>query len=135
MIQNVMATNSNPSDEVLSLQVGQRIQQLREEKGWSQRDLAGLLCVSFARISRYEAGEREVPLRMLMRLAQVFGVPMDFLVPGVANDPVDRELQARVRRVLALRERQAAVMLLDTLLAMCGFLQANQPGPSRSEES
>lgn len=135
MIKNVMASNSNPSDEVLSLQVGQRIQQLREEKGWSQRELAALLCVSLTRISRYEAGEREVPLRMLMRLAQVFRVPMDFLVPGMVQEPFERELQARVRQVLALRERRTAVLLLDTLLAMCGFLQANQPGIPWPEES
>lgn len=135
MIKNVMASNSNPSDEVLSLQVGQRIQQLREEKGWSQRELAALLCASLTRISRYEAGEREVPLRMLMRLAQVFGVPIDFLVPGMVQEPFEQELQAKVRRVLALRERRTAVLLLDTLLAMCGFLQANQPGTPWPEES
>lgn len=134
MIQNVMATNSHPSDEVLSLQVGQRIQQLREERGLSQRELAAQLCISFSRISRYEAGEREVPIRTLMRLAQIFGVPVDFLLPEAAADPLEQELQARVRRVLALRERQTAVLILDTLLGMWTFMQGVRPGPPRPKE-
>ena len=135
MIKNVMASNSNPSDEVLSLQVGQRIQQLREEKGWSQRELAALLCASLTRISRYEAGEREVPLRTLMRLAQIFGVPVDFLLPGPAPDPLERELRARLLRVLRLRERRTAVLILDALLGMWTFMQGVQPGPPRPEET
>lgn len=130
---NVRRTQSRRRNPKLSLQIGHRIQQLREEKGWNQRQLAARLGISKTSLSYYESGERVITLQTLLRAAQTFGVPVDFLLPW-ATEPLDQELQARVQRVMALRERGTAVLLLDTLLGMCGFLQASRPEAVRSGE-
>lgn len=130
---NVRRTQSRRPNPKLSLQIGHRIQQLREEKGWNQRQLAARLGISKTSLTYYEGGERVITLPILMRVAQIFGVPVDFLLPGAA-EPLDQELHVRFRRVLALRERGTAVLMLDTLLSMCGFLQASRPEEIRSRE-
>lgn len=134
MTINVRRTKSRRRDPRLFLQIGHRIQQLREERGWSQRQFAARLGISTTSLSYYESGDRAITLLTLLRAAQIFGVPVDFLLPGSGTEPIDHELYARVRRVLALGERGTAVLLLDTLLGMYGFLQANRPEEIRSKE-
>lgn len=131
---NVRRTQSRRPNPKLSLQIGHRIQQLREEKGWNQRQLAARLGISKTSLTYYEGGERVITLPILMRVAQIFGVPVDFLLPGQGTEPIDQELYARLRRVLELQERGTAVLMLDTLLSMCGFLQASRPEELRSGE-
>jgi transcriptional regulator with XRE-family HTH domain len=131
---NVRRTRSRRPNPKLSHQIGHRIQQLREEKGWTQRQLAAHLGISRSSLSNYESGDREITLPTLMRTAQLFGIPVDFLLPGAGSVPLEHELYGRLRRVLALQDRGKAVLILDTLLSMCGFLQASRPEAVRSGE-
>lgn len=134
MTINVRRTRSTRRDPRLILQIGHLIQQLREERGWSQRQFAARLGISTTSLSYYESGDRVITLPTLLRVSQIFGVPIDILLPGGGTEPLDRELHARVRRVLALQDRGSAVLILDTLLSMCGFLQASRPEAVRSGE-
>jgi transcriptional regulator with XRE-family HTH domain len=131
---NVRRTRSRRPNPKLSLQIGHRIQQLREEKGWNQRQLAAHLGISKSSLSNYESGDREITLPTLLRTAHIFDIPVDFLLPGTGSEPLDHELYGRLRRVLALQDRGKSVLILDTLLSMCGFLQASRPEAVRSGE-
>lgn len=121
--------HSDSEDTSLPVLMGQQIRRIREERGWSQRLLAARLGISADRLSRYEKGAYEAPLRTLIRLSQLFGVPVDFFLP--AADPHESELRVRLRQVLSLRERATVVVILDALLGMWGFFQtrsgASQP--------
>lgn len=57
-----------------------RLRQLRKERGISQVRLAMELSVSQHTISRYETGEREADYAMLVRIADFFGVSVDYLL-------------------------------------------------------
>ena len=72
---------------VLAVELGNRIRQLRAERGWSQRELARRVGVSSKSvISYYELGERFPSYEVLIKLANVFGVTTDYLLQGVGKD-------------------------------------------------
>ena len=65
--------------------LGPRIAALRRAAGYSQRQLAKLLCVSPSTVGMYEQGRREPSVCQLLRLCQIFGVTADFLLTGAAS--------------------------------------------------
>src|SRR5438067_5297285 len=66
--------------------IGQRLKRLRLEQGLSQRELAAP-GVSYAYISRIEAGTRQPSVKALRRLAAKLGVTADYLETGSDLDP------------------------------------------------
>jgi len=85
--------------------IGQRLKRLRLERGLSQRELAAP-GVSYAYISRIEAGTRQPSVKALRRLATNLGVTADFLETGSQLGP-DEE------RELRLADLELAVRLGD----------------------
>lgn len=61
-----------------------RIQELRKQKGLSQRELAKKIGVSFQSISFYERGERTPKLETWIKLANFFNVPVSY-IQGTSN--------------------------------------------------
>ena len=53
------------------------IRQLREERGWTQLDLAVRVGVTTATVYNWERGRFEPRASQFKALAQAFGVPMD----------------------------------------------------------
>jgi tetratricopeptide (TPR) repeat protein len=73
--------------------IGQRLKRLRLERSLSQRELAAP-GVSYAYISRIEAGTRQPSVKALRRLAAKLGVSADYLETGSDLDPESaRELE------------------------------------------
>jgi len=59
---------------------GERVRELRKERGWSQGELGTRIGTDAGRISRYEAGKITPSLEALVRLADVLEVSVDYLV-------------------------------------------------------
>ena len=57
----------------------QRIKDLREDRDLKQKVLADLLETSQTQYSRWERGEREIPVHLLIKLADFYGVSMDYI--------------------------------------------------------
>jgi tetratricopeptide (TPR) repeat protein len=73
--------------------IGQRLRRLRHDRGLSQRELASP-GVSYAYISRIEAGARRPSVKALRMLARKLGVSADYLETGSEIRDVDeRELR------------------------------------------
>jgi transcriptional regulator with XRE-family HTH domain len=73
--------------------IGERLKRLRLERGFSQRELAAP-GVSYAYISRIEAGSRQPSVKALRRLAVKLNVSADYLERGSDLDPeAERELR------------------------------------------
>lgn len=86
--------------------IGQRLKRLRLERGLSQRLLAAP-GVSYAYISRIEAGTRQPSVKALRKLAAKLGVSADYLETGSELDP------AAIRE-LRLTDLELAVRLGET---------------------
>lgn len=59
--------------------INKRIRQLREEKRWTQTDLARMMHVTPATVCRWESGQKFPEAKKIARLGDLFGVSMDFL--------------------------------------------------------
>jgi transcriptional regulator with XRE-family HTH domain len=104
--------------------VGQRLRRLRRERGLSQRDLASP-GVSYAYISRIEAGARRPSVKALRQLAPKLGVSVEYLETG--RDLSDRdqrelrltdaELKLRLEQDSPDAETEFAVLLADAQAA------------------
>ena len=57
-----------------------RIRDLREDNDLSQTKVATYLGMSQTGYSKYETGENEVPVSVLIRLAQLYETSVDYLV-------------------------------------------------------
>lgn len=66
--------------------LGQRINELRTAKGWSQVELAKRLRVAKQTVSNWENDNIQPSIEMLVRLAKLFGVTTDYLL-GLENTP------------------------------------------------
>lgn len=62
--------------------MGERIAQLRRNKGMSQARLAKILGLSTSTIAMYEQGRREPSVSALIALASALGVTIDYLLTG-----------------------------------------------------
>lgn len=63
----------------------QRLKDLREDMDLHQADIARLLQTTQPQYSRYETGEREIPVRHLVTLADFYNVSADYIL-GRTND-------------------------------------------------
>ena len=85
--------------------IGQRLRRLRLERGLSQRELAGP-GVSYAYISRIEAGARRPSVKALRMLAPKLGVSVEYLETG-------SELRESDERELRLADAELQLRLAD----------------------
>ncbi len=63
-----------------------RIRDLREDRDLKQREIAELLLCDQSLYSKYERGERELPLHLAIQLAEFYDVSVDYLV-GLTDEP------------------------------------------------
>ena len=57
-----------------------RIRDLREDNDKTQKQIAEILNMQLTVYQRYERGERELPLWAAIKLADFYGVSLDYLV-------------------------------------------------------
>lgn len=63
----------------------QRIRDLREDHDLKQRQIAEVLNCSQRVYSNYELGQRDIPTDVLIKLAEFYGVSVDYLL-GLTNN-------------------------------------------------
>lgn len=69
------------------MNIGERIAELRKDKGLKQKDLAVKLNVAISTISNYETDSHEPDLTNLCKLADMLGVTTDYLL-GRTDIPI-----------------------------------------------
>ena len=56
-----------------------RIRDMREDNDYTQKEIAEYLICDQSLYSKYERGERPVPLEVMMKLADLYHVSLDYL--------------------------------------------------------
>ena len=79
--------------------LGSRIAALRRQAGFSQAELAQRLRISASAVGMYEQGRREPAADLLIALAEVFDVSVDYLLTG--RPGTQQELQKADQTVLS----------------------------------
>jgi transcriptional regulator with XRE-family HTH domain len=62
------------------MNVGERIKELREKHGWTQREFAKRLGISYSVVNRIELGKRPIEDKELAKIADIFDVTTDYLL-------------------------------------------------------
>lgn len=76
--------------EPVYILIGKRIETVRVERRITQGELARRIDRTRAAISNMELGRQRIPMHVLMRVAEVLGVPVTDLLPGkVPSEPRD----------------------------------------------
>ena len=66
--------------------IGSRIALLRKKAGLTQNELADKLLISNKAVSKWESDAGNPSLELIIKLAEVFGCSLDYLVLGLTND-------------------------------------------------
>lgn len=74
---------------------GDRIAELREQRGWTQEYLAASLKITRAALSHYEKNRRKPDFETLTQLADLFQVSVDYLIgrTQIPTNSLDNEVQ------------------------------------------
>ncbi len=105
------------------MNLGNRIIELRKKAKLSQSELAAKIDISYPQMSRYEIKEVQPPADVLKRMADVFGVSIDFLVNGTIEEKAgsilqDNELLSQFKEVEQMNEddRSTIKKLIDAFI-------------------
>ncbi len=107
-------TSHGLSEQELGQVLGSRIKELREGRGWSQRALSQELRISKSMVAKYEGGVHTPTVKLLLRLAGLFGVTLDSLLGRDVRDP------RLVRCLLKIQgmDEGSRVMVVDAIEAI-----------------
>ncbi len=67
-----------------------KIKDLREDNDLTQAQVAEILMCDQSLYSKYERGERDIPLRLLITLSEYYNVSLDYLVGRTNKKEVDK---------------------------------------------
>ena len=131
-----MSTSLRPAPEPVTEQVApvinsvfsRRLLELRKIRGWSQPELAEKIDTSGTIIGRYERGMITPSIDVARKLADVFGVTIDYLVAGSGNANALQD-KATIARWDALGriprdDRERITFVLDSLIREAQTRQA-----------
>lgn len=82
--------------------LGEKIKSYRESKNMTQNEIANILDVSPATVSKYESGALEPNIESLKRLAELFEISID----GLLNDEEDKFDISKINVLDILREQK-----------------------------
>jgi len=97
---------------------GKIIADLREEKEWSQTDLADHSTDSSFMIGKYERGEAVPSIEAAKKIADALGVSLDYLVGEGVNSKFDKRTLKRLQDLELLEEdkKKTLLDLIDTYI-------------------
>jgi transcriptional regulator with XRE-family HTH domain len=100
---------------------GARIKGLRNQKKWTQKDLATKLGVQFSQVNKYECGMHIPPAEKLVHLAELFDTTVDYLLTGERSEAKPLHNNQLLERFQALEhfgseDRDAVLRLIDAMI-------------------
>ncbi len=108
--------------------IGKTIKSIREEKGLTQQQIAELVNMHRSNYSRVEAGDRDLSLDAVNKIAKYFGMTIDELVNFDGNIPdevtiEDKSLMEQVKLIAELEpeEKNMVFKMIDTFLTKKKF--------------
>jgi transcriptional regulator with XRE-family HTH domain len=108
------------NNKVAKMTLGEKISRLRKEKKWSRKELAKMIGTSGPVLGRYERDETTPSVEVAKKLAEAFGVTLDYLVDetGAMEEVTDREILNRIKYIAHLDQgdKQTILRVIDSLL-------------------
>lgn len=110
------------------MSIGKTIRKIREQKGITQQQLAALVNMHRSNYSKVEAGERELSVTALAKVAKHFGMTLDELVNFKGKVPVEEKVedksameQLKLINELEPEDKAMVFRLIDTVVTKKKF--------------
>jgi len=105
------------------IKIGDRINQLRKNKSWSQTELAKQINASREAIGKYERNEALPSVETAKKIADAFHVTLDYLVDETASPTFDKKTVSRIKSIQLLDEENKSHVfaMLDAFLLKCNI--------------
>ena len=106
----------------LSPEFPNKLRHLRKTKGWSQGQLGKMIGADLQRISKYERGVMWPTMELMVRLAKVFEVSVDYLIRDKENATISKiknpDLRHQIEEVNDLpdADQETVVSFLDAFI-------------------
>ena len=81
--------------------IGERIAQLRKNRSMSQFQLAKTLNIATSTLGMYETNKRKPNMEMLEKIADFFGVSIDYLLGRETSDKSDIDLDKAIDNAMS----------------------------------
>lgn len=100
------------------LNIGQRITQLRKQQNLSQEELAKKANVSRTIVGNYERNANTPSIEVLIKLARIFNVSVDYIVGEGEISSLNKELLKRIEDIQKLDEetKNHLFFLIDNVI-------------------
>lgn len=100
---------------------GERVKQLRKDKGWTQKELGNKIGVTYAQLNKYEGGTNAPPLDKLQTLASALETSIDYLVTGNLAEGMPIHNTRLIQRFQELEgfnpdDQETVIKLIDALI-------------------
>ncbi|TSE03796.1 helix-turn-helix domain-containing protein [Aquimarina algiphila] len=98
--------------------IGNKITELRKQKGWSQSELANQIKASREAIGKYERNEALPSVETAKNIADIFDVSLDYLVSDTLKPSFDKRMIERLQdfELLSEVDKSHLFALLDAFL-------------------
>ena len=100
------------------MNVGKIITDLRKQKNWSQADLANKTDISQVMVGKYERGDALPSIETAKKIADAFGVSLDYLTGEGVNASFDKKTVQRLQDIQDLDNETQKMLfkLIDTII-------------------
>ena len=106
---------------------GKRVAQLREERGWKQKQLAEKAEISITYLSEVENDKRSMGSDVLLRIADALGASLDYIIKGkVASSPPRKPLLIPTELEKAGEEQNWSIRTVQALIKARGIVVARR---------
>lgn len=85
----------------------ENLRKTREEKGYTQTDVANILNIKRQQYQRYESGNNEIPIKFVKKLATIYNVSTDYLLECTSDLEDTEEIDSDEYSFRELTERLA----------------------------
>ncbi len=112
----------NGKEKVLSPNFPDKLRSLRKSKEWSQGQLGKMIGADLQRISKYERGVMWPTMELMVRLAKVFDVSVDYLIRDQENATISKIKNSTLRHQmeevndLPDKDQETVISFLDAFI-------------------
>jgi transcriptional regulator with XRE-family HTH domain len=100
------------------MKIGKIITGLRKSKNWSQSELAAKTGISQVMVGKYERDDATPSFEVAKKIADAFGVSLDYLVGEGQNVRFDKKILNRINEIQDLDNNTQSILfnVIDTYL-------------------
>ncbi len=104
--------------------IGANLRHLRISKGFTQKQVATALDVSFQQIQKYETGQNRLPIEKLLLLRELFAIPLENFFVDSYTSPVEpydsvyhEGIRQRFESLKSRKDKEKIYRIIDILIS------------------